>query len=530
MTDKFLSLITEFVNDALASINNESDYVKVLCNLFDKLFLDYKIFIARDYNFTYRIAYISERQSIQKGTDIAWDLPSLSHKFIFDNVLLKDSKIYISTVLFKSFSMMSICEIKDIVSNSCPIQYRYLMCINSKNTLLAMISFSYLRDTFSKDQLKLLRGCLSNSFETYHLYRDFDIKINEFMKLKDSTEMIIESIDLGIIVIEFQNKLRAINKRALKLLEIKRSITDCELTLIFKDCFNDNILNIVEYNLKASEDTIKLFDREYRRGENIKRVDMVISPYKDINNRLTGYIIILDDITERKKYEEKLLRQEKLASLGQVIAGVAHEINTPLAGIRSYSELLRESINNEDLSESSDLVGKIIKQVDRCSTIIDELLSFARKKKANKTYFNLNALITDVISISDTIRKGKEINFDLISRDKDTVIYGDRGKLEQVFLNIILNARDAIGDRGNIIVLINENKNTINIIFKDNGRGIPGEDLSRIFDPFFTTKKNQGTGLGLSLSYGVIKDHDGDIKVKSKLKEGTEFIVSLPKP
>lgn len=533
----FLDLLHGFIDTSLLFSNNELEFCKNICTYFNQLFNKYRLFIAHEYNFSYTLFYEKELLENETGINNISRIPYLSHKFVSDNLKKKSpetyKEFYISTILYKSLNKKPVYRIDNISGDDCPIAYEYLLCIKSKNTLLGILNFDSLLqvfDRFSCDkQLKVLQSSLSNAFETYHLYKDFDIKINEFMKLKDSTEMIIESIDLGIIVLEHHNKLRAINKKAIKMLDIERSITDKELTELIKNRFNDNILEIIKYNLKTSESSIKLFDKEYRTDDITRRVDMVICPYKDISNKPTGFIIILDDITERKKYEEKLLRQERLASLGQVIAGVAHEINTPLTGIRSYSQLLKESISNKDLFESSELVEKIIKQVDRCSTIIDELLSFARKKKANKTYFSINKLICDVISITDTIIKGKDIQIEVRPEDRDNVIFGDRGKLEQVFLNLILNSKDAIIEKGRIEIDILDKGQLIDIIIKDNGKGIPDEDLPRIFDPFFTTKRTSGTGLGLSLSYGVIKDHNGDIKVKSMPNQGSEFIITLPK-
>ncbi len=537
---KFYSLLNECIEDTLNISNDEKSLFEILSFYFDQFFSSYRVFLAREYNYLFSV-YLSENRDNEVSRRIR--IPSsemvfeLDFSFVYENMKYKigsnSRDFYISTVLFKKLVSGAYFKFSSAKDTGCPLCYRYLMSIKSKKTLLGMVNFSFLQPVFSPsqamEQLLLLQKSLSNIFETYHLYKDFDIKINEFMKLKDSTEMIIESIDLGIIVMEYHNKLRAINRRALEMLGIERGIPDFDLNNIIKERFNENILDIIKHNLKTSESSIKLFDKEYRSHDSIKRIDLVICPYKDISNRVTGFIIIIDDITERKKYEEKLLRQEKLASLGQVIAGVAHEINTPLAGIRSYSQLLKDSLSNRELLESSKYTDKIIQQVDRCSNIIDELLSFARKKKANKTYFNLNDLLKETVSMTETLIKGKEIDINILANDRNAMIFGDRVKIEQVMLNLILNAKDAIEKKGSIDIIINEKENSLELIIRDNGKGIPDEDLFRIFDPFFTTKKKAGTGLGLSLSYGVIKDHNGDIKVKSEYGKGTEFIITLPK-
>ncbi len=533
----FVRILSEFIEDAIAISNNDKKLTDTLMSYFSCLFGSYRVFIAQEYNFLFSL-FNEKKESGEKYIAVKKDeFPEIPSSFLVENLKFKSNsnkkEFYISTFLYKNLIQHPVYSIGNIEPSKCPLCYKYLINIKSKNTLLGMINIQSFKPVFSRNnliyQLKMFQGSISNLFETFHIYRDFDIKINEFMKLKDSTEMIIESIDLGIIVMEYHNKLRAINKKALQILGIDRSIPDFDLNRIINDRFHENIMEIISYNLKTSETSIKLFDKEYRNQNIIKRIDLVISPYKDINNKITGFIIIIDDITERKKYEEKLLRQEKLASLGQVIAGVAHEINTPLAGIRSYSQLLRESILNKELKESSEYTDKIIAQVDRCSTIIDELLSFARKKKANKTYFNLNDLVKEAVSVTDTIIKDKEISISIVTSEKNSMIFGDRGKIEQVILNLVLNAKDAIEKKGEIDISIDDKEDLIEIVIRDNGKGIPDEDLFRIFDPFFTTKKKSGTGLGLSLSYGVIKDHNGDIKVRSELGKGTEFIITFPK-
>jgi signal transduction histidine kinase len=225
--------------------------------------------------------------------------------------------------------------------------------------------------------------------------------------------------------------------------------------------------------------------------------------------------------------EEQLLQQEKMASLGLLAAGVAHEVNTPLAGIASYVQMLQSKVDgNTDVVE---LLNKVENQAFRASKIINNLLSFSRQEASERTTLNFNALVSESLALLENQLKYPDVRVTTdLSGDLKEIV-GDRIKLQQVIINLLLNARDSMPNGGEITISTRNRGDFIAVSVADSGLGIPKEVLPRIFDPFFTTKKiGQGTGLGLSVSYGIIQEHKGDIEVESERDRGTTFKVLLP--
>jgi two-component system NtrC family sensor kinase len=234
---------------------------------------------------------------------------------------------------------------------------------------------------------------------------------------------------------------------------------------------------------------------------------------------------------EIRKTQEGLLQTEKLASLGRMAAGVAHEINNPLTGIVTFAHLLKRKFP-EGSPEAEDL-NIIIEQADRCASIIKNLLTFARTAPSEKNLVNINDILSRTIHLVKNQEKFFNIKLDINMDESMLITHGNASQFQQIFLNMLLNAADAMNERGTITVATRrkkeDNKAFIEIEFTDTGCGIKDEDMPKLFEPFFTTKPvDKGTGLGLSVSYGIIKNLGGNIKVKSKVGEGTSFFITLP--
>jgi signal transduction histidine kinase len=245
--------------------------------------------------------------------------------------------------------------------------------------------------------------------------------------------------------------------------------------------------------------------------------------------RIIEYEGIVKDITQRKLMHRQLLQADRMASLGQLAAGVAHEINNPLGLILGYTQLLLRE--EADATGYKDDLQTIEKQTRNCKKIVEDLLNFARKSGTLLSDVNINSALDAVISV---VRNQLELDNILIRTHYDDhlpEIAGDTEKLKQVFMNMLINARQAIGKNGTITVVtaVDADGQSVMITFKDDGPGIEPGIMDKIFDPFFTTKPTgQGTGLGLSVSYGIIEDHQGDIQVSSEVGRGTEFRIRLP--
>ena len=257
----------------------------------------------------------------------------------------------------------------------------------------------------------------------------------------------------------------------------------------------------------------------------------------DENRDFTGCEGIAKDLTRVKTMMEQLASSEKMATVGQMAAGVAHEINTPLGVILGYSQLMMDDFTPE--SEEGENLQVIERQAKACRKIVADLLKFSRQSESARENILLDEVIEDVLAITEHSLKMDHIN---VHRDLDKnlpTIVGDTEKLRQVFVNFINNAHHAMEKQGSGEIYIScfyeEETNCVVAKVQDTGHGIPEDALTKIFDPFFTTKSvGKGTGLGLSVSYGIIQEHGGVIEVQSPVKnndgqtKGTVFLVKLP--
>jgi len=239
--------------------------------------------------------------------------------------------------------------------------------------------------------------------------------------------------------------------------------------------------------------------------------------------------IIVKNINEKKDMEQQIAQADKLAAMGELSAGVAHEINNPLGIILGYTQLMLKdrSIENSDFYEDLKVIEKHVKN---CKTVVSDMLAFSRKGSVNQAIIDLNHVVNDVVKFlhNHSDFRNIEIHFDLYTLPLN--LLGNEQELRQVVINLLINACHAVDKKGSIHLTTCRNSNGDSEIWvQDNGRGIKPENLSRIFDPFFTTKPvGQGTGLGLSVSYGIIKKHGGRIEVKSVEEMGAIFKVILP--
>jgi len=256
-------------------------------------------------------------------------------------------------------------------------------------------------------------------------------------------------------------------------------------------------------------------------------LNLAIAPLVSKEQKQIGRLIIFDDITDRSELERRLVQADKLSSIGLLAAGVAHEVNTPLAVISTYAQLLAKQVSGDD--QKSKLLEKIAKQTFRASEIVNSLLNFSRTSPAEFDDVDLNKVVIETVSlVSHQLARAKvEVRLNLMPRLPS--IKGNAGKLQQVFLNLVLNARDAMETGGNLTITSSATDDSARIEVTDTGQGISSENLSRIYDPFFTTKMaRKGTGLGLSVTYGIVREHGGSIEVHSEPGAGTLFHLEFP--
>jgi signal transduction histidine kinase len=268
------------------------------------------------------------------------------------------------------------------------------------------------------------------------------------------------------------------------------------------------------------------------RAGDTRIANVAIAPLVTRKFSVIGRLIIVDDITERMDLESQLSQAEKMSSIGLLAAGVAHEVNTPLAVISSYAQLLSKHINGD--TKLADLTDKITRQTFRASEIVNNLLNFSRTSATEFSDVNINRVIAETLTLLEHQFKTSRIKVETGFYQELPLIHGNAGKLQQVFLNLFVNAKDAMAGSGGTLRITTANGTGVQITISDTGAGIAPEHINKIYDPFFTTKispregQSRGTGLGLSVTYGIIQEHAGKIRVESLPGKGTTFHLEFP--
>jgi two-component system NtrC family sensor kinase len=229
--------------------------------------------------------------------------------------------------------------------------------------------------------------------------------------------------------------------------------------------------------------------------------------------------------------EARLIRSARLAAVGEMAAGVAHELNNPLTTVTGFAELVLDELPN-DFSQREDM-EMILKEARRARGVVRRLLDFSRQGEFLKTKSNVNEIVSDVLALVHHLARTSGVKVRMELWDELPEIYLDRGQIQQVFLNVIHNAIQAMPNGGDLIIQSahedRDGKQWVKVMVQDSGKGIPADDLPRIFEPFYTTKPSgAGTGLGLSISYGIVSDHGGFMDVQSEPGKGAEFLIWLP--
>jgi PAS domain S-box-containing protein len=253
-------------------------------------------------------------------------------------------------------------------------------------------------------------------------------------------------------------------------------------------------------------------------------VDTTIVPFLNENGKPYQYLAIRNDITERKRTEEIIHRQDKLAAVGQLAAGVAHEIRNPLTSMRGYTEFL--SLDETD-PQRKEFLDIILDEIERVNNIVEEFMVLAKPKAIELEEKNIIPVINNVVSLLEFEARKKNVRLHLECQDEIIQVECDENRLKQVFLNFIKNGIEAMPNGGDLIVRTAINDKNVQISITDTGVGIPEEKLKQLGEPFYTTKKN-GNGLGLMVSFKIIESHNGKVYVESELNKGTTFNIILP--
>jgi len=376
--------------------------------------------------------------------------------------------------------------------------------------------------------LETLAGYVGIAVQNARLYRSLEEKAGQYERLKEFSENIVESISVGVMAVDLEDRIESWNSQMEVMFALPRiEALGRPLTSVLPPAFLEEY-----YRVRPAQGVHNLY--KFRLGTTAgesRITNIAIAPLVSKDFSIIGRLIIVDDITDRMELESQLSQAEKLSSIGLLAAGVAHEVNTPLAVISSYAQMLAKQVHADQ--KQSALLEKITKQTFRASEIVNSLLNFSRTSSAEFTDVDLNRVIKDTLTLLEHQFKTARINVRQELYPELPAIHGNTGKLQQVFLNLFLNAKDAMPGGGTLSISTN-NGHHVEVKVADTGTGIAQEHIHRIYDPFFTTKNKPktghtgGTGLGLSVTYGIIQEHAGKIRVDSVPGRGTTFTMEFP--
>lgn len=377
------------------------------------------------------------------------------------------------------------------------------------------------------DLLETLSGYLGIAIENGSLYRSLQRKVADYERLKEFSENIVESINVGILAADLDDRVESWNARMEQLTGLSREAAQGGR---LADLLPAPLVERLSWT--RGEAAVHHFDKitlpsSTRSTGRDSVVNIATAPLVSRDGEQIGRLIIFDDITERADLEKRLVQADKLSSIGLLAAGVAHEVNTPLAVISTYAQMLAKQVADDE--QKSRMLDKIAKQTFRASEIVNSLLNFSRTSTTEVGRVDLNRLITETVSLVDhqLQKAGIQMKLDLAS--SLNAVDGNSGKLQQVLLNLIINARDAMEPGGKLEISSVNEGSLVAVDIADTGHGIAPEHLARIYDPFFTTKgAKKGTGLGLSITYGIVQEHGGTIEVFSRPQGGSRFRIEIP--
>ena len=387
---------------------------------------------------------------------------------------------------------------------------------------------------FNSEDLALLTavaGQAATALENGRLYRELHLKAEELDGLREFNENILESLDDGLVVFDAEERIVRWNQALEKFYGVARSAAIGRmLGDVFDAQFVDALRADCEENPGGS--TLLRVPLKGRKDDMTLLVNATAVPLQGAlsdDSRVAGTILLIENITDRVRLVEQLQLAEKMASIGTLAAGVAHEVNTPLTGISSFTQMLLEGADPADPKTA--LLEKIERQTFRAAKIVNGLLNLSRPGMSGeeRRQVDLNVVVNDVFSLLEHQFAAAKVK---VRRDLSPAavsVLGIEHKLQQVFLNLFLNARDAMPRGGWLSVTTRVDGARVIAEVADTGSGIPAEHLARIYDPFFTTKAiGRGTGLGLSIIYGIVHEHEGAIGCESSVGQGTRFTLTMP--
>ena len=410
----------------------------------------------------------------------------------------------------------------------------YVPCV-VRGRMVAVIGLGRSADgaLLSSEDVEILltvSGYVAVAIENSLLYQEQGDRAAELKLLKEFNESIIESINVGLLAVDLEGRVTRLNSALEEILDLSRDqAVGKRVEDLFSEDFTDTLRQVLgndRWRLKEIRNIYKIHTATFTGHRLV--LNIAIAPLQDSQGQ-TGALVVLEDVTSRVRLEEQLQQREKLSSIGLLAAGVAHEVNTPLTGVSSYTQMLLGMLSETDPKHA--LLLKVRRQAERATNIVNNLLNFSRTGDATEfSELDISRVLDDTLQLLEPQLRGNQIEIVRGYDPESPLVIGNSGKLQQVFTNLLLNARDALPAGGSIrISTIPADDDSLTIEVSDSGTGIAPENVAKIYDPFYTTKGvGRGTGLGLAVSYGIVQEHSGHISVESTPGQGTIFRISLP--
>ncbi len=403
----------------------------------------------------------------------------------------------------------------------------FVPCVSKEGTIAVMaLGRKASAEPLSSEDMSLLSAVAAQAaiaLENGRLYRQLRTKADELERMRQFSENILESLNDGLAVLDRNGRVVRWNRPMEELYGVRHEEAVGQALTGLVD--TDVVALLREAPDGAAYYKIPLLSRHQPPRRLLVNVGM--TPLRDSHAGVVGTIVIIEDISSRVQLEEQLQISEKMASIGLLAAGVAHEVNTPLTGISSFTQMLLEGASPDDPKTA--VLEKIERQTFRAAKIVNGLLNLARPAQVDSGPCDVNTVINDVLSLLEHQFKNGSIQVRKELAAAGPAVQAIEHKLQQVFLNLFLNARDAMPKGGWLTIVTRQEPGVAIVEVGDTGSGIPAEQLSRIYDPFFTTKAiGKGTGLGLSITYGIVQEHGGTISCDSQVGHGTRFTIQLP--
>ncbi len=386
-------------------------------------------------------------------------------------------------------------------------------------------------DYLSSEDLRILEMLCSHAalaLDNAVLYQQAEKRAREFERLKNYSENIVESIKVGVMVLDVDGQVRSWNRSMESLNGVAASDA---VGRQFNDLFPTSFVAALERARRRVQTGDEPLASAYRVAMRTtdgrdRVVNISAAPLLGAEGAY-GSVVMVEDVTDQTELESQLRQSDRLASVGLLAAGVAHEVNTPLAGISGYVQMLQRKMPETDPRRP--ILEKIEKQTFRASRIVNNLLNFSRQQPSEMQAINVNDLVSETLALAELPLSKQKVSVATDLAETLPPVWGDPGKLQQVFMNLVLNARDSMPGGGDLRIHTARHNGEVVVEVSDTGAGIAAEEINKIYDPFYTTKGTaKGTGLGLSVTYGIIQEHRGTITVRSEPGNGTCFRVALP--